>query len=165
MSWHALVSIVFGLFLAITTTLAWFSGVKGIKLISSLVAVPYAVSVLSYFGVGPGDEPWFDLVSFAATGSLMAICGAFYGGRLPYILFVTYILSLCVVAAAFFSDTQGSGLYFPAINALFVVRMLVVGGVAVHALGRRNARYRSHRFSHASGGDQLARIQKGRVEK
>lgn len=147
MSWHVLVAFAYGLMLAATTMLAWASGNRGFKVISALVAIPYLVSVGAFFHIGPKAEAWFDLPSFFVLSILMLWSAFHFGSRTAYFLFGTYVASLCVVAASFFSDTQGNQLYFWLLNALFVVRMLAVGGVSIGALARGHSgagRHRTH---------------------
>lgn len=145
MSWHVTVAIAYGLMLTATTALAWLSGARGLRTLSTLVALPYVVSVGTFFHLGPRSEPWFDLVSFFVMGVLMLFSAFHFSSRLAYFLFSTYIMSLCIVAASFFSDTAGDGVYFWCLNVTFVARMLAIGGISIGALARGNTGARRHR--------------------
>lgn len=130
----------YGALTGLALVLAWRSRSPALIATMSLLGVCWAADSAVFYLVGPAWEPYIAPSVDVAVAVLIGNVAIQYRSRAAWAVVGVFVLSACAVVAGFLSHHQGAILYYGALNVLYVGRLAVVGGVAVHdlAVGAHN---------------------------
>jgi hypothetical protein len=132
-----IVTAFYGSLTALTLLLAWRGGSEPLKKIAAWLAVDWIAYNLIFETLGPKATPWLTPSVDAAIVICIGAVGVAYRSWVAWAVVVIYAIQAIVTVTGFAENTQGTVAYYGVENSLFVLRLLLVGGIGAHALARR----------------------------
>ena len=132
-----IVTAFYGTLLGLMLLLVWRSDSQALKKIAAWLAVDWIAYNLIFEIVGPKGTPWITPSVDAAIVICIGAVGVAYRSWVAWVVVVLYALQGVVTVTGFAEHTEGTVGYFGVQNGIFVLRLLLVGGIAAHALARR----------------------------
>lgn len=141
-----------GLYILMTLamlTLVWRSRSHALLETGAWVTAAFALDTAAFYALGPSLEP---LVGPSIDALVIVMLGSValrHHSWVTWSVIVILTVSIIVAISGIINQTQGSQLYYSALNVLFVARLVLLGGMAVHVMAiRTNPRLRRIAHSH-----------------
>lgn len=134
----------YGAVLALACGLAWFAHEIALRKLALWMVVAWAQANLLYALMGPQTAPW--LVPLINALIALAVAGLAIQHRSAACWSVVslFVIEEAINLGAFVTHHQGATAYYLLLNAVYLLRMAVVGGAGVLAYraARRDSRFR-----------------------
>ena len=129
------ISLFYGLMTAAGLAMAWRSRSPALISCMTYMGLAWVGNTLVFYAIGPRWAPYVS----PTIDVMVAAAIAFYvawpmHSRAAWGVFWIYVLSGATVVAAFLAHRQGEVIYYGSLNVLFMARLAIVVGTAVHDL-------------------------------
>lgn len=130
-------SVLYGMLLAVVLMLTWGARNHVTQKLGFLMALSWALSNAAVAWLGFAEAPVIVPSINAAIAIVIGALGFANRSQTCLAVFGLFALELAITVWAYAAGYNGQFIHYAALNVVFILRMFVVGGSAVHDMVRR----------------------------